>query len=110
MIFDFCILAFWHFTSSAGSSVFFSISCCSQGGEHPFTDFDLTGEFISKKKTVASKHKCGDAIPKKPVFCRFLAQKQGIFDGIFRFQKTVSPNGDFSPEDKSLIRRGEEQR
>jgi hypothetical protein len=74
MIFDFSILAFWHFTSSAGSSVFFFQFPA------PFTDFDLTGKFHFKKKTVASRHKRGDTIPKKPVFCRFLA--------IFFFSKT----------------------
>jgi hypothetical protein len=44
------------------------------------------------------------------LFGEFFSPKQGICDRIFRFQKTVSPFGDFSPKNKSLIRRGEEQR
>jgi hypothetical protein len=33
---------------------------------------ELANLFQETLKTVASRHKCGDTIPKKPVFCRFL--------------------------------------
>jgi hypothetical protein len=56
---------------AVGSSVyFFPISWWNQGGEHPYADFDLTGDIISRTlKTVVSKHKYSDTYPKKPVIC-----------------------------------------
>ncbi len=37
------------------------------------------------------------------LFGDFFSQKQGIYNGIFCFQKTVSLFGDFSPKTKSLL-------
>jgi hypothetical protein len=35
---------------------------------------ELANLFQQTLKSVASRHKCGDTIPKKPVFCRFFLQ------------------------------------
>jgi hypothetical protein len=55
--------------SCFGSGVqcfFFPISWWNQGGEHPYADFDLIGDIISRTlKTVISRHKYGNTFPKK---------------------------------------------
>ncbi len=37
------------------------------------------------------------------LFGEFFSQKQGICNRVSRFQKTVLPLGDFSPQTKSLV-------
>ncbi len=57
-------------------------------------------------KNLASRHKCGDTLKKQfsvalSLLGEFFFQKQGIYNTIFRFQKTVSPFGAFSPKNRA---------
>jgi len=66
----------------------------------------LANLFQKTLKIVANKHKHGDTFPKKPIFCRFLAnffiffQKTENLQPNIPFQKTVSPFDDFSSQKK----------
>ncbi len=74
------------------TNVLFSISWCSQGGEHSEADFHLIGEFISRN---SENFLVGINVvtpsPKKISFLFFLSnfflKNKGICDRIFHFQK-----------------------
>jgi hypothetical protein len=95
----------WHKAgfSCFGSGVqclFFPISWWNQDGEHPYADFNLTGDIISRTpKTVISRHKYGNTFPSKHVICHAfyaIVFQERAFETKYS-KKSVSPFGDVGP-------------